>query len=76
MVQMTVKKLYNELKELVEQGMGSKLVVVTDDNEGNAYHGIYYSCTSDPKKVKVNIEASNGLYDSQETNYDNIVIIG
>lgn len=76
MIQMTVEKLYNELKELVEKGQGNKKVVVADDNEGNAYHGIFYSCTSDPKEVKANIEVSNGLYDSQTKNYKDIVIIG
>ena len=76
MMQMTVEKLFNELKELVEAGQGNKKVVVADDNEGNGYHGVYYSVTSDPKEVEGNIKVSNGLYDSQETNYKNIVIIG
>lgn len=76
MIQMTVEKLYRELQELMRQGMGDKKIVVADDNEGNGYHGIYYSCTSDPMMVKENIDASNGLYDSQEENTDNLVIIG
>ena len=76
MEQMTVKRLYAELGELINSGMGDKKIVVADDNEGNGYHGIFYSCTSDPKEVKANIEISNGLYDSVETKYKNIVIIG
>ena len=76
MTQMTVHKLFLELMDLVTKGQGNKKVVVADDNEGNGYHGIYYSVTSDPKEVKENIEASNGLYDSQTENYKDIVIIG
>jgi len=76
MIQMTVEKLYEELKELMTKGMGDKKLVIADDDEGNGYHGMYYSCTSDPKEVKANIEASNGLYDSQETDYKHIVIVG
>lgn len=76
MEQMTVHKLFLELMDLVNKGQGDKKVVVADDNEGNGYHGIYYSVTSDPKAVKGNIDVSNGLYDSQETDPNKIVIIG
>lgn len=76
MEQMTVQKLFLELKELVEKGQGDKKVVLADDNEGNGFHGCYYSITSTPKEVKSTIEISNGLYDSQTKNYNDIVIIG
>ena len=76
MLQMTVEQLYQELGELIKQGHGKKVLVAADDNEGNGYHGIFYSPTAKPKEVKENIEASNGLYDSQETDYRKIVIIG
>lgn len=76
MTQLTVKELYRELGKLVKQGHGNKAVVVADDNEGNGYHGIYYSVTSTPKSVKECIEASNGLSDSQEKDYKNIIIVG
>lgn len=76
MTQMTVKKLFGELSSLMLEGKGDLKIVLADDNEGNGYHGCFYSITSDPKAVKENIEASNGLYDSQEENYNKIVIIG
>lgn len=76
MLQMTVNKLYLELKELVEKGQGDKAIVVASDNEGNSYHGVFYSCTSDPKSVKENIDISNGLYDSAITDPAKIVIVG
>lgn len=76
MHQLTVKELRDELNELVLAGFGNKFCICADDEEGNAYHGIWYSVTSDPKQVKENIECSNGLYDSQETDCNNLVIIG
>lgn len=76
MTQMTVEKLFNELKELVEKGQGNKKIVMATDEEGNSYRGIYYSCESDPTKIKEAIDYSNGLIDSQTEDYKDIVIIG
>lgn len=76
MMQMTVEKLFNELKELVEAGQGKKKVVVATDEEGNSYRGIYYSCESNPIKIKEAIEYSNGLIESQTEDCNDIVIIG
>lgn len=76
MEQMTVKQLFNELSSLMLQGMGDKKIIVADDNEGNSFHGIYYGCIGSPKKVYALVKASSGLYDSQEKDINNIVIIG
>lgn len=76
MEQMTVRKLYMELKELMQKGQGDKKIIVADDNEGNGYHGIFYSVTAEANLVQENVEASNGLSDSAERNYENLVIIG
>ena len=73
---MTVKQLYLELAEEIKKGNGDKVIVIADDNEGNAYHGMFYGVTSDPKTVRENIETSNGLYDSAVEDYDQIVILG
>ena len=76
MTQITVKQLAYWLNELVRAGQGDKRLVIADDTEGNAFHGMFYSPTSDPNEVKDVIESSNGLYESQETDYNNIVILG
>jgi hypothetical protein len=76
MNQLTVKQLYIELAEEIKNGNGDKFIVVADDNEGNAYHGMFYGVVSDPQKVKENIDCSNGLYDSAVTDYNKIVILG
>ena len=76
MDQVTVKDLALWLSDLVRRGYGDKRVVIADDTEGNAYHGMYYSPTSEADEVKDLIGSSNGLYESQETDYKKIVIIG
>lgn len=74
MFQMTVEQLFLELKELVDKGQGNKKVILSDDTEGNGFHGCYYSVTSDPKDVKENAEGC--IYESQTEDYNDLVIIG
>lgn len=76
MTQITVEELYEDLKQLVESGAGNKKIVVADDSEGNGYHGAYYVVIADPRTIEYCITYSNGLTDSLETDYNNIVIIG
>ena len=53
MKQLTVKQLYLLLAEEVKNGNGDKTIVVADDNEGNAYHGLFYGITSEVKSIDV-----------------------
>jgi len=76
MEQLTVKDLYLELDRLVKQGMGDKKIIIADDIEGNHYHGCFFSCISEPSEVNDCITVSSGLFETQETNPDNLVIIG
>lgn len=76
MDQVKVRELVAWLNELVKIGEGDKCVVISDDTEGNSYHGMFYAPTHKPSEVKELIDSSNGLYDSIETDYKNIVIIG
>lgn len=74
MIQMTAKDLYDELHKVVKAGHGDKKVVIANDNEGNGYHGMFYGVLDDPEEIEVSIEA--GLNDSEETDPNNIVIVG
>ena len=76
MKQLTVLDLFKLLEQEVRNGNGNKSIVVSDDNEGNAYHGLFYGITSEPNDIKENIECSNGIYDSQEKDLNKIVILG
>jgi len=78
MEQMTVGLLVKRLIEACHKdpSIANKKIIVADDNEGNGYHGMFYDPTTSPKDVKANIDASNGLYDSIETNPNNLIILG
>ncbi len=43
---LTVKDLYEEMKQRVEAGQGDWPVFVTDDEEGNGYHALWYKGTA------------------------------
>lgn len=76
MAQITVKELAEYLNDLVKAGYGKKKIVVADDNEGNAYHGMFYCGCHEPEQIKDTIEFSNGVYDSVTEDPNDIVIIG
>lgn len=75
MSQLTVKELYTILYKEMTKGNGDKKIVVADDNEGNAFHGLFYGITSEPNDIKETVENSNGIYDSQEKDLNKIVIL-
>lgn len=76
MEQMTIKQLYLLLGQEIKKGNGDKAIVVADDNEGNAYHGLFYGITSDLADIKEAVEYSNGIYDSREKDLNKLVILG
>lgn len=76
MEQIKVKDLYRDLAMLMKQGRGDDYIVVADDEEGNGYHGIFFSVTDDPKDIRECIEFSNGLYGSVTDDPNKIIIIG
>ena len=76
MGQITVKDLYRDLRQLMREGRGDDYVVVSSDEEGNAYHGIFYGVTDDAKTIRECIECSNGIYDSVTDDPNKIIIIG
>lgn len=75
MKQLTVKALNEILTKLVKDGLGDKKIIVSDDEEGNGYHGCFYA-TTDYATVKECIEVSNGITDSEEKKPENLIIIG
>lgn len=40
--ELTIKDLYNLCKEQIYKGNGNKIVMVSDDYEGNGFHYLYY----------------------------------
>ena len=44
---MTVKRLKELCEEQIKKGNGDKIVILSNDEEGNGYHECYYEFTED-----------------------------
>lgn len=40
---LTVKELYNECREQIKKGNGDKVIMISQDDEGNGYHYMWYT---------------------------------
>lgn len=43
---LTVKELFGECAKQIKLGNGDKTIMISDDDEGNGYHYLWYSFTS------------------------------
>jgi len=71
---MTVKDLMNECKKAINDGHGDKEVWISRDDEGNGYHGLYYTFQTDEEVIK-DIE-DMGLLDYGAPDVNKIVLLG
>lgn len=72
MKQLTIKDLKKACDVAIKEGLGDKIIVISDDNEGNAYHGLFYTFTQIEESVKEYYK----IYDSVEKDINKIVILG
>ena len=70
MDQLTVKQLLKYCQIEIEKGNGDKHIVVSDDNEGNGYHGLFYAFTPCTE------EYQDEIYDSRYSSGKDTVILG
>ena len=68
--QMTVNDLFELCKEAIRKGYGNKNIVLSDDNEGNGYHGMFYGFT------EVTEGFEDEIYDSVTTSASDTIILG
>lgn len=73
MAQLTIKDLKRFVDEQMKKGNGDKFIVISDDNEENGYHGLFYQFTDDVEDIEM---LSDMVYDSVEVNPNKIVILG
>lgn len=74
MEQVTVKKLAAHLIALVATGHGDKLIVISDDNEGNGYHGLV--CLTDSHQDEHPDEYKYLIRDTTTGDLSKLVILG
>ena len=72
MTQMTVKELVLHLHEELRKNpsLANKKIVISNDNEGNGYHGMFYGLTDDVKGTE------DYIYDSVTNDPNEYVILG
>jgi len=71
--QMTVERLYQECARLMRMGLGKKIVLVTDDDEGNGYHALWYDFTTDVNQIR---ETKQVCYFHDDDDPKDVVLIG
>lgn len=74
MEQMTVKELALLCIHEVEKGNGDKMIVVSDDNEGNGYHGLFFGFEEIPESQKDDFIVL--LCDTQEKDITKLMLLG
>lgn len=70
MDQLTVKELCLICAQAIHDGHGDKNIVISDDNEGNGYHGLFYGFTP------VSQDFVDDIYDSKTTSPEDTIILG
>lgn len=74
----TIKELRDRLDQAVKAGLGELQIVISDDNEGNGFHGLFYGLTFPQKTVsKKDKEYRKSLiHDSCTDDLDDIAFLG
>ena len=71
---LTVKQLLNECTIAVANGHGDKEVWISRDDEGNGYHGLYYTFQTDKDVIK-DID-DMGMLDYGAPDVSKLVLLG
>jgi len=69
--QMTIKKLLALCKEEIAKGNGDKYIVISDDNEGNGFHGLFYGFSPYEEEYY-----KDYIYDSNANSVEDTIILG
>lgn len=72
MKQLTVKDLKKLVDAEIRKGNGDKMIVISDDNEGNGYHGMFYGFTP----IEPNQKDWFNIYDSHSDEPSEVIVLG
>lgn len=72
---MTLKELKRQVDAAVKAGLGDKMILISNDDEGNGFHKVWYDLTTDEKLVEMNLTVSydNAIGDG-ETAKDFVIL--
>lgn len=69
----TVKELYDDLRQEILAGNGDKTILISSDDEGNSYHILWYTIQSDIDEIK-KIKEATWFHD--DDNPEEVVLLG
>lgn len=69
---LTVNQLYEACKAQIAKGNGDKHIIISDDDEGNGYHTLFYLFTDD----KVDLDLIVKMEHDGTHTVDNCVCLG
>lgn len=72
---LTVDELYKELAAARKKGLGKKKIMLSDDDEGNGYHLMFFAVTDNVKDVFSGLYM-NLPYSVKRSELDDYVILG
>lgn len=70
---LTVKDLLRECQRAIRNGYGNKIVLISQDDEGNGFHTLWYGLQCDKKEVKETLEWCPAHDDNDA---DDVVLLG
>lgn len=80
MTELTINTLYKLCKEQKALGNGKKRILISDDDEGNGYHGLFYGFTPtkkpDAKEDFFNAAYINKPMQVTDENINDFIILG
>lgn len=70
---MTVKELYEDLRQEILAGNADKTILISSDDEGNSYHTLWYTIQSDVDEIR-KVKELVGFHDNN--NPEEVVLLG
>lgn len=67
----TVRELAKDLLGAIRQGYGDRHILISDDDEGNGYHTLFFSLSWDDDMIKQALELEHDNHTPDE-----VVILG
>ena len=68
---LTVKDLFELCKEQIDKGNGDKRILLSDDDEGNGFHTLFYGFDDSDSIIEYALELEHDSH-----NADEIIILG
>lgn len=67
----TVNELFNMCLQEIKRGNGKKYILISDDDEGNGFHTLFYGLSSDKETIDYALQVEHDNHTADE-----VVILG